>query len=144
MTILRHECLSKTSRPSLFVPTEQEHLARCVCGYETLPTTSLHRASSRMAEHVFALRDHTFVSDLSPAGVAVQRRLDAFALDVASEAMREEARVARVNADLRSERLYSRQEHIIWFAIGFLIVALFGAAMYFEHKAEQHAAELSR
>lgn len=141
MTLLRHECLSKRDQQSPFDPTKRRHRARCTCGHETMWLPTLREAEERMDQHTHALRGQLFVSDLTASGMAFRRRMDATALEIASEAMREEA---RVNKDLRAERLYSRQDHIMWFAVAFLIVTLLGAALYFEHKGERHAVELSR
>jgi hypothetical protein len=139
MTTLRHAALSKTSRPALFVPGEQEHSARCACGYETLWTVSLRRAEDRMSEHVYSLRGQTFTRDLSPSAIEVQRRLDACALEYANGAMRE-----MVNSDLRRERLSRRSDHVLTFAGIMLIIAALGAAYYFHEKGKAVAAEVRR
>ena len=141
MTTLTHTGLSKTDRR---VPgtTERQHSARCTCGYQTLWLPTLREVEERMDQHVYSLRGQTFVSDLSPTGIAFRRRLDDLSLQIAGEAMREDARVCKVNADLRAERLASRSERVLWGAIVFLIIAFGSAAVYFHVKGEAQAAQV--
>lgn len=122
---LHHAWLAKQSRQALFIPTAMEHQARCVCGFTTAWTTSLQRTDEAMAAHVEENAGKTVELPLSPAAINLRRRLDARAVERASE---------HINADLRAERLHSNRERVLWGSIVFLIVALAGAAIYLGSK----------